>query len=108
MNLKRSSPPGSKDNSSEGVNFREVAGMSMDFLKGESSMYLVATDDGNNIYRLIIFTLPNSFNPSNANQALSTDVPRAILNSTSTVSLDTQVNKQAKKRKFNSFSTQGT
>jgi dynein intermediate chain 4, axonemal len=46
MNLKRSSPPGSKENNQEGVNFREVAGMSIDFLKGESSMYLVATDDG--------------------------------------------------------------
>jgi hypothetical protein len=46
MNLKRSSAPSAKETSNEGINFRQAAGFSMDFLKGESSMYLVATDDG--------------------------------------------------------------
>lgn len=46
MNLKRSANPQNKDIPNEGINFRQTAGFSLDFLKGESSMYLVATEDG--------------------------------------------------------------
>lgn len=46
MNLKRSTNPQNKDVPNEGINFRQTAGFSLDFLKGESSMYLVGTEDG--------------------------------------------------------------
>ncbi len=46
MNLKRQSQSSGKENSSEGMNFRHSAGFSIDFLKGESSIYLAATEDG--------------------------------------------------------------
>ncbi|KRX09068.1 WD40-repeat-containing domain [Pseudocohnilembus persalinus] len=46
MNLKRSQNPSNKETANEGVNFRQAAGFSIDFLKGESSMYLAATEDG--------------------------------------------------------------
>ena len=45
MTLKRTNNPANKENSNEGINFRQAAGLSMDFLKGESTQYLVATDD---------------------------------------------------------------
>lgn len=46
MNLKRSSNTNNKETANEGVNFRQAAGFSIDFLKGENSMYLAATEDG--------------------------------------------------------------
>lgn len=46
MNLKRSSNTSNRETANEGVNFRQAAGFSIDFLKGESSMYLAATEDG--------------------------------------------------------------
>ena len=45
MTLKRTNNPANKENTNGGINFRQAAGLSMDFLKGESSQYLVATDD---------------------------------------------------------------
>ncbi|CAD8164655.1 unnamed protein product [Paramecium pentaurelia] len=46
MNLKRVVQSSQKENLQEGVNFRLSAGFSFDFLQGESSMYLAATEDG--------------------------------------------------------------
>ena len=46
MNLKRQVHPSQKEGVTEGINFRQAAGFSFDFLKGESSMYLAATDEG--------------------------------------------------------------
>ena len=37
MTLKRTNNTANKQNSNEGINFRQAAGLSMDFLKGESS-----------------------------------------------------------------------
>jgi dynein intermediate chain 4, axonemal len=47
MMLKRNQNPALKDpNSNEGTNFRQAGGFSFDFIKGEPSMYLAATDEG--------------------------------------------------------------
>lgn len=46
MSLKKSQNPSSKEQPNEGTNFRQAAGFSMDFIRGEYSTYLAATDDG--------------------------------------------------------------
>ena len=46
MNLKKQTPPHQKENIQEGVNFRWAAGFSIDFIGGDSNMYLASTDEG--------------------------------------------------------------
>lgn len=47
MSLKRNQNPALKDaNTNEGSNFRQAGGFSFDFIRGEPSMYLAATDEG--------------------------------------------------------------
>jgi len=46
MNMKRQGNPANKEDNIEGINFRNTAGFSFDFLKGESSVYLASTEDG--------------------------------------------------------------
>ena len=46
MSLKKQSPSSQKDNVNEGISFRQAAGFSFNFIKGESSMYLAATEEG--------------------------------------------------------------
>ncbi|KAL4445579.1 hypothetical protein ABPG74_006130 [Tetrahymena malaccensis] len=46
MSLKKTQNPSSKEQANEGTNFRQAAGFSMDFIRGEYSTYLAATDDG--------------------------------------------------------------
>lgn len=45
MLLKRIAPPNKKD-AVENMNFRFASGLSFEFLKGESSMYLATTEEG--------------------------------------------------------------
>lgn len=47
MSLKRHPNPSQKENTmNEGTNFRQTGGFSFDFIRGEPSMYLAATDEG--------------------------------------------------------------
>ena len=47
MKLKRHPNPAQKEtNANEGTNFRQAGGFSFDFIRGEPSMYLAATDEG--------------------------------------------------------------
>ncbi len=50
MNLKRQNNPSQKEGQNEGVNFRQAAGFSFDFIKGESNVYLAATEEAT-VYR---------------------------------------------------------
>ena len=46
MNMKRLGNPSHKEDNMEGINFRNTAGFSFDFLKNEGSVYLASTEDG--------------------------------------------------------------
>ena len=50
MNLKRQNNPTQKEGHNEGVNFRQAAGFSFDFLKSEPNIYLASTEEAT-VYR---------------------------------------------------------
>jgi len=46
MNMKKIGNPSQREDNMEGINFRNTAGFSFDFLKNEGSVYLASTEDG--------------------------------------------------------------
>jgi WD40 repeat protein len=50
MNLKRQNNPSQKEGQNEGVNFRQAAGFSFEFIKSEPNIYLASTEEAT-VYR---------------------------------------------------------
>jgi len=50
MNLKRQNNPAQKEGQNEGVNFRQAAGFSFEFIKSEPNIYLASTEEAT-VYR---------------------------------------------------------